>query len=112
MLTKNIVFIILVFFEIIIFILAIKVFVYSIPQIIKPSGKYGGIDIINVFTSNFLLVTMATIYAIATRILILKQWVPSHKSWIVLYVLIFIIVVAIVLIILAMIRFNSMLKSG
>ena len=111
MLTKNIVFIILFFFEIIIFILAIKVFIYSIPEIIKPNGKYGGIDIMNIFIFNIPLVIIATIYAIVTRVLIFKQWVPSHKAWLAFYGLIFIIIFAVVLIILAAIRFNSMLGS-
>ena len=70
MLTKNIVFIILIFFEIIIFVLALKVFVYSIPEIIKPTGKYSGIDIINVFTFNVPLVIITTIYAIDARVLV------------------------------------------
>jgi|688.fasta_scaffold957313_1 hypothetical protein len=111
MLTKNIVFIILVFLEILIFILAIKIFSYSILEIIKPTGKYGGIDIVNVFTFNIPFVIIVIIYAIIMRILILKQWVPTHKTWIAFYGLIFTIIFAVILIISAIIRFNSMLKS-
>lgn len=112
MLTKNIIFTILLFFEIPIFILATKIFIYSILEIIQPTGKYGGINIINVFTFNIPLVIVLTIYAIITRVLIFKQWVPIHKTWIAFYGLIFMIVFAVVLIILAMIRFNNLLKSG
>ncbi|MEB3191097.1 MAG: hypothetical protein VKL42_12210 [Snowella sp.] len=112
MLTKNIIFTILVFFEIPIFILAIKIFIYSIPEIIQPTGKYGGINIINVFTFNISLVIVLIIYAMIMRVLIFKQWVPIHKTWIAFYGLIFMIVFAVVLIILAMIRFYSLLKSG